>query len=38
MIELRQSSSANSVPESKKRFLEFFSVVPGKGNVKKSAG
>jgi len=35
MIEVRQSSSAVAAPE-KKRFLEFFSVVPSKG-VKKSA-
>ena len=37
MIEVRQSQGAASVTPEKKRFLEFFSVVPGKG-VKKSAG
>jgi Flp pilus assembly CpaE family ATPase len=37
MIEVRQTPSTVAVTPEKKRFLEFFSVVPGKG-VKKSAG
>ena len=37
MIEVRQTPSTAVVTPEKKRFLEFFSVVPGKG-VKKSAG
>jgi Flp pilus assembly CpaE family ATPase len=35
MIDVRQSPSSSAAPE-KKRFLEFFSVVPGKA-VKKNA-
>jgi hypothetical protein len=36
MIEVRHNPSAAATAPEKKRFLEFFSVVPGKG-VKKSA-